>query len=117
MNLFTKAKQTHRHRKQTWLPKGKGRGRDKLVLLHIKQTIHKNLLYATGNSTQCSVMTYLGKESEKSGFMICMYDRLTTIQQKLTQHCRSTILQLKKITIRVSYRTMFVLSHFFTVLY
>ena len=29
MNLFTKQKQTHRHRKQTWLPKGKG-GRDKL---------------------------------------------------------------------------------------
>ena len=30
MNLFTKQKQTHRHRKQTWLPKGKWWGRDKL---------------------------------------------------------------------------------------
>ena len=26
MNLFTKLKQTHRHRKQTWLPKGKAEG-------------------------------------------------------------------------------------------
>ena len=25
-NLFIKQKQTHRHRKQTWLPKGKNRG-------------------------------------------------------------------------------------------
>ena len=30
MNLFTKQKQTHRLRKQTWLPKGKGWERDKL---------------------------------------------------------------------------------------
>ena len=29
MNLFTKQKQTHRHRKQTWLTKGKVK-RDKL---------------------------------------------------------------------------------------
>ena len=26
MNLFTKQKQTHRHRKQTWEPKEKGDG-------------------------------------------------------------------------------------------
>ena len=32
MNLFTKQKQTHRHRKQTWLQKGKGGGRDKLEI-------------------------------------------------------------------------------------
>ena len=29
MNLFTKQKQTYRHRKQTWLPKGKGGMGDK----------------------------------------------------------------------------------------
>ena len=29
-NLFTKQKQTHRYRKQTGLPKGKARQRDKL---------------------------------------------------------------------------------------
>ena len=30
MNLFTKQKWTHRHRKQTWLSKGKDGGRNKL---------------------------------------------------------------------------------------
>ena len=30
MNLFTKQKQTHRHRKNLWSPQGKDRGRDKL---------------------------------------------------------------------------------------
>ena len=30
MNLYTKQKYTYRHRKQTWLPKGKGGTEDKL---------------------------------------------------------------------------------------
>ena len=29
MNLFTKQKQTHRHRKQTWLPKVLGGGQER----------------------------------------------------------------------------------------
>ena len=33
--------------------------------LYIKQIINKDLLYSTGNSTQYSVITYTGKESEK----------------------------------------------------
>ena len=33
--------------------------------LYIKQIINKDLLYSTGNSTQCSVITYVGKESEQ----------------------------------------------------
>ena len=45
MNLLTKQKQTHRHRKQTWLPKGKG-GKginwefkiNRYTLLYIKET-------------------------------------------------------------------------------
>ena len=48
-------------------------GRDKLeefeiniyTLLYIKQIINKDLLYSTGNSIQYSVITYMGKESEK----------------------------------------------------
>ena len=35
------------------------------TLLYIKQIINKGLLNSTGNSTQYSVMTYMGKESEK----------------------------------------------------
>ena len=49
--------------------KGWGR-RDKLgdlvdiyALLYIKQVTNKNLLYSPGNSTQCSIMAYMGKES------------------------------------------------------
>ena len=50
---------------------GKG-GRDKLeigidiyTLLYIKLITNKDLLYSTGNSTQYSVMAYMGKESKK----------------------------------------------------
>ena len=52
-----------------WLPGVKGEGKiweigtDIYTLLYIKKITHKNLLYSTGNSTQYSVMAYLGKES------------------------------------------------------
>ena len=32
---------------------------------YIKYITNKDLLYSTGNSTQYSVITYMGKESEK----------------------------------------------------
>ena len=35
------------------------------TLLYIKQIINRDLPYSTGNFTQCSVITYTGKESEK----------------------------------------------------
>ena len=35
------------------------------ILLHIKQILNKDLLYSTGKSTQYSVISYMGKESEK----------------------------------------------------
>ena len=38
MNLFTKEKQNHRHRKQTWILKDKGEGSDKLGIW--EQHIH-----------------------------------------------------------------------------
>ena len=40
-------------------------GIDTYTLLYIKQITNKDLLYSTGNSTQYSVMTYMGKESKK----------------------------------------------------
>ena len=53
----------------------RGSGRDKLEIgidiytpLYIKE-INKGLLYSTGNSTQYSVMTCMGKESQKD----CVY--------------------------------------------
>ena len=73
MNLFTKQKWSQRCRKQAWLPRGKeglgrinwGIGIDIYTLLYIKQVMNKNLLYSPGNSTQYSVMTYMGTESKK----------------------------------------------------
>ena len=57
MNLFTKHKQTHRHRKQTYgYQRGKEVGGINLefginrhTLLYIKQINNKDLLYSTGN--------------------------------------------------------------------
>ena len=34
------------------------------TLLYIKQVTNKSLLYNTGNSTQYSIMAYMGKESK-----------------------------------------------------
>ena len=40
-------------------------GIDIYTLLYIKQITNKDLLYSTGNSTQDSVMAYMGKEPKK----------------------------------------------------
>ena len=56
-----------------WLPKGKGVGGginqeigiNIYTPLYIKQITNKGLLYSTGNSTQYSVMAYMGKEPKK----------------------------------------------------
>ena len=40
-------------------------GIDMYTLMCIKWMTNKNLLYSTGNSTQYSVMAYMGKESKK----------------------------------------------------
>ena len=45
-------------------------GIDTYTLLYIKWITNKDLLYSPGNSSQYSVITYMGKESKKSG---CMY--------------------------------------------
>ena len=40
-------------------------GIDIYTLLYIKQITNKDLLYSTRNSTQYSVMNYVGKESQQ----------------------------------------------------
>lgn len=55
---------------KTWLPGGGGGingeiGTDRYTLLFIKQITNKGLLYSSGNSTQYSVMVYIGKEPQK----------------------------------------------------
>ena len=36
-----------------------------LLILCIKQVTNENLLYSSGNSIQCSVMTQMGRKSKK----------------------------------------------------
>ena len=40
-------------------------GINRYTPIYIKQITNKDLLYSTGNSTQYSVMAYMGKESKK----------------------------------------------------
>ena len=84
VNLSTKQKQSYRCRKQTYGYQGAGWGRnwkigiDIYTLLYIKQITTKDLLYITGNSTQYSVMAYMGKKSKKRvDICICMTDCYT----------------------------------------
>jgi len=41
-------------------------GINKCTLLYIKQITNKDLLYSTGNSIQCSVMTYMEKNLQRT---------------------------------------------------
>ena len=59
----------------------------------VKSKTNKDLLYSTGNSTQYSVITYMGKESEKELIYVYVYLNHFAVYPKLTQHCTSTIIQ------------------------
>ena len=65
MNLFTKQKQTHRHREELMVTRGERWGGgidwefgiDRYTLLYSNYTTNKDLLYSTGNTAQYSVVT------------------------------------------------------------
>ena len=74
MNLFTGQKQTHKLRKQTYgYQRGKvGVGRedgleiwDRYIHSIEYGMVNEDIPYSTRNSTQCSVIAYMGKESGK----------------------------------------------------
>jgi len=79
MNLFTKQKETHRHRKQIYgyqRGSGKGVGRinqeygiNRSTLPCVKETDNKDSLYNTGNYIQYLIINYNGKEF----FKVCIY--------------------------------------------
>ena len=48
-------------------------GIDIYTLWYIKQITNKNLLYSTWNSTQYSVMTYMGEVSKKEWIYVYVY--------------------------------------------
>ena len=79
MNLFTKQNGLTDIENKRTVTKGEREGginqefgSNMYTLLHIKQINSKDLLYSTGNYTQHSVITYMGKESEKR-IDICIY--------------------------------------------
>ena len=73
MNQLTKQKKNHRCRKQIYGYQGEREGRDKLgdgdwyihTTMYKADDLYKNLLCSRGNSTQNSVMAFMGKESKK----------------------------------------------------
>ena len=75
INISTKQKQTHRHRGQLWLPRGResggrnGVGVSRCKLVYIEWINNKVLLYRTGNYIQYPVINHNGKEYKKE----CMY--------------------------------------------
>ena len=76
---------------------------DIYILLSIKQTASGKLLYSTGSSSQCSVMTQMGRVGgtgrerlKRKGIYLCIWMIDDVVQEKLMQHCKAIILQFKK---------------------
>ena len=72
MNLFTNRSRVTDIKNEVLVAKGENAGRDMSgvwaethTLLYIRQKTYGDLLYSTGNPTQYSVITCMGKESKK----------------------------------------------------
>ena len=99
MSISTKQKQTHRYREWICCCQGGGDGEARIGSLGLANAIsyiewikNKVLQYSTGNYIQYPVVNHNGKELEKSENIFVLLSHFT-VQQKLTQHCKSTILQ------------------------
>ena len=66
-------------------------GIDIYTLLYIKEITNKGSMYSSGNSAQYSVITKIGKESEKRWVFIYVWLIRFAVHLKLTQCCKSTI--------------------------
>ena len=83
-------KKTHRLRERTYGYQG-GRvvgreiGTDMYTLLYLKWITSKDLLYSTGNSTQCNAAGWMG--GEFGGEWIHVYVWLSRFVVKLSQRC------------------------------
>ena len=77
MNLFTKQKQTHRLREQTYGCQGEEWGKetvgafgmDMYTLLYSKKITNKDLLYSTENSAQCYAAGWMRGKFGENGYM------------------------------------------------
>ena len=73
-------------------------GTDIYTLPCVKQIASGNLLYSTGSSVQPSVVTWMGGmvgRSKREGIYVHIQLIHFVVQQKLTQHCKATLPQLK----------------------
>ena len=59
-----------------------------ILLIWIKQITHENLLYSTGDSIQCSVVTEMGRKSKKGGIYVYVWLIHFAAQHKLIQYCK-----------------------------
>lgn len=59
----------------------------------MEQLSNRDQMYSTENSIQYSVTIYGSKESEREWMCMHMYNRVTVVQQKLSQTCKLNILQ------------------------
>ena len=69
--------------------------RTDICTLRYMELLHSgDLLYSMENSTQYSIIIYLGKESEREWMREHVKLNHFFVQQKLSQHCESTIFHL-----------------------
>ena len=62
-------------------------------LFYIEWINNKVLLYSTGNYSQYPVINYNGKEYQKEYIYTYIELNHFAVHQKLTQHCKSSMLQ------------------------
>ena len=63
----------------------------------VSYAYNRDLLYSIGNYIQYLVIIYAGKESEKEYiYFMYIYLNLFVVHLKLTQLCKSTMLQFKR---------------------
>jgi len=57
------------------------------TLLHLKWVTNKDLLYSTGNSTQCYVAAWMGGEFGGEWIHVYVWLSPFVVHLKLSQHC------------------------------
>ena len=103
LNLFTKQKQPQRLREWTYGCLGEKWGKgivrefgiNMYTLLYVKWVTNRDILYSTGNSTQCYVADWMRGEFRGEWIHIYVWLSPLAVQLKLSQQCWSAILQFK----------------------
>ena len=57
------------------------------TLLHLKWITNKDLLYSTGNSTQCYVAAWMGGEFRVELIHVYVWPSPFVVHMKLSKHC------------------------------